>query len=78
MVTSLAVLIEQEEYQVSEQDEDGGIQMQMDQLESHLISMAKTFGTYFKQLRNEGFSRDEAMEMVLELQDHMIPDTNKL
>lgn len=69
----MTVAIEQEEYQVNN-DKQSGIQMQMEQLESHLISMAKAFGTYIKQLRNEGFSRDEALEMVIELQAHMFPD----
>ena len=49
---------------MEEKEESLGMQAAMEQGEEGLLQMAKIMGTYFKELRKQGFSRYEAFQMI--------------
>jgi len=44
------------------------VQSVLEQGETALVNLSKVYGSYFKELKKNGFTRDEAFEMVLDYQ----------
>jgi len=44
----------------------------LDQVTESIVNFAKILGPYFRELLEQGFDRDEAMEIVLDYQNLML------